>query len=179
MNKLAKGAIATGIGTALLLGGSTTLALWNDSADAGISRDISSGVLSLNAAPGEWTTSPDLWVPGDSFTYTTDVAIVAQGDNLQSELSIDPSSITGSPALLSALDLTMTVDDIQGGTLTPVDGRDNVYSVAPSNATSGDPVTATVTVAVDFPADSVSDLVAQGEEAHLSELQLLLNQVAN
>lgn len=179
MNKLAKGALATGLGTALLLGGGATLALWNDSANVGASQDINTGVLTLDTAGGSWSASPELWVPGDSFSYTTDVSIVAQGDNLSSELSIDPMSLTGTPALLAALDTTMTVDNVAGGSLDPVAGRDNVFEVSPTVATSGAPVTATVTITVDFPAGSVSDLVAQGAEAHLEDLGLLLNQVAS
>jgi alternate signal-mediated exported protein len=177
MNKLTKAALATGIGTALLVGGGSTLALWNDAADVGAAEDINTGVLTLDAGAGAWTANPELWVPGDSFSYTTDVSIVAQGDNLYSELSIDPTSITGAPALLAALETTMTVDGVQGGTLTPVGGEDNVFAVVPADATSGTPVTATITITVAFPADSVSDLVAQGADAHLADLQLRLNQV--
>ncbi|QIM15774.1 alternate-type signal peptide domain-containing protein [Leucobacter insecticola] len=176
MNKLAKGAIATGIGTALLLGGGTTLALWNDAVNVGSSQEINSGVLTLDATPGTWSASPDLWVPGDSFTYTTDVSIVAQGDNLISELKIDPSSVTGDAALLAALDYSISVSNVAGGSLTEI--SPDVYSVSPANATSGTPITATVTVKVDFPENSVSDLVAQGAQAQLSTLQLLLNQIA-
>ncbi|QIK63110.1 alternate-type signal peptide domain-containing protein [Leucobacter viscericola] len=176
MNKLTKGAIATAIGTALLLGGGTTLALWNDTVNVGSSQEISSGVLTLDATPGSWSASPELWVPGDSFTYTTQVSIVAQGDNLASELKIDPSSVTGDAALLAALDYSISVSDVTGGTLTAID--DATYSVSPANANSGDPISAKVTVKVDFPADVVTGLVAQGAEAHLSDLQLLLNQVA-
>lgn len=177
MNKLTKGALATGIGTALLLGGGSTLALWNDSAAVGASQDIESGVLTLDTSAGAWTTSPALWVPGDSFSYTADVSIVAKGENLSSELSIDPASITGTPALLAALKTNMTVANVQNGALTPVGGVDNAFTVSPADATSGTPVTATVTITVDFPADSVANLVAQGANAHLSDLQLRLNQV--
>ncbi len=178
MNKLAKGAVATALGTALLLGGAGTLALWNDSADLGAGQDIASGVLTLDAATGTWDANPALWVPGDAITYTTTVSIVAQGDNLAAELSVDPASITGSPALLAALDTTLAVSDVAGGALTPVAGQDNVFTVVPTDATSGAPVTATVTVTIGFPADSVSGLVAQGEQASVSNLQLLLHQVA-
>ncbi|WP_448060902.1 alternate-type signal peptide domain-containing protein [Cellulomonas hominis] len=178
MNKLAKGAVATALGTALLLGGAGTLALWNDSVDLGAGQDIASGVLTLDVGTGAWDANPALWVPGDAITYTTAVAIVAQGDNLAAELSIDPASITGDPALLAALDTSMAVSNVAGGALTPVAGRDNVFTVVPTSATSGAPVTAIVTVTIDFPASSVSGLVAQGERAYVSNLQLLLNQVA-
>lgn len=179
MNKLAKGAIATGIATALFLGGSATLALWNDSSNIGASSEINTGVLTLDATESTWSTNPELWVPGDSFNYTTEVSITATGDNLTSHLSIDPASITGSTALLDALETTMDITNINGGTLNPVNGQTNTFEVAPENKNSGTPITATVTITVDFPANSVTELVAQGEEAHLADLQLLLTQIAS
>jgi alternate signal-mediated exported protein len=150
---------------------------WNDAAnvDAG---QVSSGVLTLNADAGAWTPDISLWVPGDSATYTTNVSIVAQGDNIASQLSIDPASITGDPDLLNALGVTMTVGASTGGTLTPVAGEENVFTVSPNDPLSGIAITAPVTVTVDFPADSVTDLVAQGESVNLTGLNLLLQQVA-
>lgn len=177
MNKLTKAALATGVATALLIGGGSTLALWNDAVDVGAAGDITTGTLTLDATSGSWSEDPDQWVPGDSFTYTTQVSVVAQGDNLSSELSINPSSITGTPALVDALETTMTVDAVQNGTMTAVPGQENVFAVAPADATSGTPVEATVTITVDFPSGSVSDLVAQGAAAELSALELRLNQV--
>ena len=177
MNKLTKAALATGVATALLVGGGTTLALWNDAVDVGAGGDITTGALTLDATGGSWSDDPDQWVPGDSFTYTTQVSIVAQGDNLSSELSINPSSITGTSALVDALATTMTVDAVQNGAMTAAAGQENVFTVTPTDATTGTPVEATVTITVDFPSDSVSELVAQGATAELSALQLRLNQV--
>lgn len=177
MKRMTKGLIALSAGTALLLGGAGTLALWNDAAnvDAG---NVASGNLTLDAATGTWTPAISLWVPGDTATYTTDVSIVAQGDNIAAQLSIDPASITGDPELLGALDITMTVGTPTGGTFTPVAGQTNMYDVAPTDPLSGTPITAPVTVTVDFPEDSVTDLVAQGQTVNLSGMQLLLQQVA-
>jgi alternate signal-mediated exported protein len=177
MNRLTKGLIAVSAGTVLLLGGAGSLALWNDAAnvDAG---DVSSGVLTLDATPGAWAPDLTLWVPGDSAVYTTDVSIVAQGDNIAAQLSIDPASVTGDPDLLAALEITMAVGTPTGGTFTPVAGQTNVFDVAPTDPLSGTPITAPVTVTVNFPADSVTDLVAQGETVNLTGLQLLLQQIA-
>lgn len=175
MNKLAKGAIATGIATALLLGGGATLALWNDAVSVGAAEEINSGVLTLDASAGNWSASPELWVPGDSFSYTTDVSIVAKGDNLVSELTVDPASLTGDAALLEALDYSISVTDVAGGSFVAA-GADTV-SVVPSDALSGSPVTGKVTVTVTFP-ESVAGTVAQDAQAQLSGLQLLLNQIA-
>lgn len=177
MNKLAKGALAAGVATALFLGGGTTLALWNDHASVGSGKEINTGVLTLNATSGTWSDNPDLWVPGDSFTYTTTASIVAKGEHLASRLSIDPTSITGDPDLKAALTTTMTVDTTSGGTFTPVSGQANTFDVLPDNLTSGSPITAKITITVDFPKNSVSNKVAQGATVQLSGLELLLTQV--
>lgn len=174
MNKLAKGAIATGVATAMFLGGGATLALWNDAVTVGASESINSGVLTLNAATGDWSSSPELWVPGDSFTYTTDVSIVAKGDNLRAELSIDSDSVVGTPELVDALEYSIAVTNVTGGSLTP--NGSGALTVTPANATSGTPMTAKVVVTVHFP-ESTSGLVAQGATAQLDDLKFLLSQV--
>ncbi|MEO7017346.1 MAG: alternate-type signal peptide domain-containing protein [Leifsonia sp.] len=176
MKKLTTALVASGSGLILLIGTSGSLALWNDAAtvDAG---SVASGVLTINAANGAWTQQLQQWVPGDTETYTAEVSIVAQGDNLASQVKIDPGSITGDPELLGALEISLTFGTPTGGTLTPVAGESNVYDVAPDNPTSGTPITAPVTVTVTFPADSVTGTVAQGQTVQLGGMQFVLDQV--
>ncbi|KRC46800.1 hypothetical protein ASE16_15450 [Leifsonia sp. Root227] len=177
MKKLTTGLVAAGGGLVLLLGTSGSLALWNDAAnvDAG---SVSSGVLTVAATGGSWSDDLDHWVPGDSETYTANVSVVAQGDNLTSQISIDPASITGDPELLDALDVSLTFGTPTGGTFTPVAGENNVFDVVPDDPTSTTPITAPVTVTVTFPADSVTDTVAQGQTVELSGMNFVLQQVA-
>ncbi len=177
MKKLTTGLIAAGSGLILLIGTSGSLALWNDAAtvDAG---SVASGVLTINAANGAWSQQLQHWVPGDSETYAADVSIVAQGDNLASQVTIDPGSITGDPDLLGALEITLSFGTPTGGTFTAVAGETNVYNVVPDDPNSATPITAPVTVTVTFPADSVTGTVAQEQTVQLGGMQFVLQQVA-
>jgi alternate signal-mediated exported protein len=116
MNKLAKGAIATAAGIALLMGGAGTFAYWN--ASTGITGGtIVAGQLTItDATPsnGVWSvqkngtgtaTTVSLATykasPGDLLTYTKNVTITAIGDNLTAKLSLAPGSISPSTAGLT------------------------------------------------------------------------------
>ena len=102
MKKMTKGAIVTGLGVALLLGGGGTLAVWNTekSAEAGI---IASGQLDLEPGTGTWTTAAGTEVdietykvvPGESLTYTQPLTVTLEGDNLSAELSIIGLPVNG------------------------------------------------------------------------------------
>jgi len=174
MNSLTKATIATAAGVALFLGGAGSLALWNDSASLGSSGSITDGQLTI-AADGTWNTSgPAKWVPGDCVTYTATVDIVAQGDNLHSQLSINPASITDDAELLSVVDIEMTVGDVTGGSLTETGAGTDVYTVVADNAAGT--ITADVTATLSLPA-TVSGLTAQGQSASLGDLALLRQQV--
>ncbi len=178
MKKLTMGLVAAGSGLVLLIGTSGSLALWNDAAtvDAG---NVASGVLTVAATGGSWSQQLQQWVPGDSETYTAQVSVVAQGDNLKSQVTIDPASISGDPQLLGALQITLSFGAATGGTFTPVAGQPNVYDVVPTNPNSATPIVAPVTVTVEFPADSVTGTEAQGETVQLGGMQFVLQQIAS
>lgn len=117
MNKMTKGAIATGLGVALLLGGGGTLAVWNAGAE-GSAGTITSGDLNLHAEAGQWQSNisgviGDIneyrVVPGETLTYTQDLAVTLDGDNLQATLTVtgagqnngfNPNFVTVSEPLL-------------------------------------------------------------------------------
>ena len=176
MKKLTTGLVAAGCGLVLLIGTSGSLALWNDAAnvDAG---NIDSGVLTIAETGGAWTQPIQQWVPGDSDTFTAQMSIVAQGDNLHSQVTIDPASITGDPELLAALQIDLSFGTVTGGTLTPVAGQPNVYDVTPTDPNSATPITAPVTVTATFPPDSVTGTEAQGQTVQLGGMQFVLQQV--
>jgi len=173
MNKLVKGSIAGAAGIALLLGGAGTLALWNDSSSIADST-VKSGQLTLDSTAGTWNTNPALWVPGDSFEYTTTLAIVATGDNLDATLSVDEGSISSSSSeLLAALDIDVVpVGALPAGITANLDGT---FAVAAQTAgTYSLPVKVTVT----FPS-TVGDVVgdeAQDETVNLAALAFVLQQ---
>lgn len=114
MNKLTKGAIAGAAGLTLLLGGGTTFALWNSSAEVA-GGTIEAGNLVVSVAT-DLTTGDEVagtWIvkdgttagtaipvlsefaasPGDVLVYTKKMHITAEGDNLVAELTLDAGSI--------------------------------------------------------------------------------------
>ncbi len=128
MNKLAKGAIATATGGALLLGGAGTFALWNDVWDEGVDQPIATGQLQFagtDPVVGAWhadaagdveLSDTFLMVPGDTVYYVGTVNVLAEGDNLRATLGMDPGSIVVTPAG-SADDLGITARFQNGGTI--------------------------------------------------------------
>ncbi|WP_194266059.1 alternate-type signal peptide domain-containing protein [Arthrobacter yangruifuii] len=98
---MAKGALAIGIGSAMLLGGGGTLAVWNQTQAANAGQ-IQAGDLELTTQPGVWTnaygTVVDLdptntvadykVVPGDVLTYSQKMNVRLTGDLMQAKLSI-------------------------------------------------------------------------------------------
>lgn len=177
MNKFTKGAIATGAGVVLLLGGAGTFALWNDDATLN-GGTVSSGTLEITAGTtGTWTDASDdsvinianfRIVPGDVLEFTQNVQIDATGDNLEGELTVDGTSITGDAALIAALDFEFeaTGAAVSGSgtdTLTITPGTTGVTDLA-------------VKIVVTFDA-ATAGLVAQNDQVNLAGLKLVLEQV--
>jgi alternate signal-mediated exported protein len=179
MNKLFTGLVAGAAGLVLIVGGAGSLALWNDAAqvDAG---SVDSGVMTIAAQDGAWSPDIALWVPGDSATYTANVTIDLAGDNLSTELAVDADSIVGvgGDDLLNALDIQLGVGAITGGGTATSTGTPNVYTVVSDTPAAATTLTIPVTVTVDFPADSVTDTVAQNQSVDLSGLSFTLTQLA-
>lgn len=106
MNKLSKGTLAAAAAVALLIGGGSTLAFWNDSINVGAATTITAGNLKLEqkTAP-TWsvvngaTTTPvaDInalrIVPGDKLVYTGTYTVTAQGQNLSFTTGVTEGSI--------------------------------------------------------------------------------------
>lgn len=104
-NKLVlKGALMVATGTALLVGGFGTFALWSEQ-DPLPSAPISAGELSLQAQAESWIDeSPDAettaWdpatdelVPGDIVTLTVPLTVTAVGKNLAGTIHLDGSAL--------------------------------------------------------------------------------------
>lgn len=168
MNKLTKASIAGAAGIALLLGGAGTLALWNDSANLTVGS-ITSGTLTISDSAGTWdVNAPDLWVPGDSFTYTGTLAISATGDNLAATLDVDLDDfVTGNNNdFADALDVSFTA------TGSGISLNAGTYEVAPGAGT----VSVDVVVTVTFPA-TIDETTAQGLTVNLNGINFVLQQV--
>ena len=117
MNKMAKGALATGVGVALLLGGGGTLAVWNQSfaSEAGT---IASGDLNMTAGTAAaWTSNlqsapidvDDIAdykaIPGEELTYSQDLDVTLKGDHISANLTT-----TGAVAAAFAGQATVTTE---------------------------------------------------------------------
>jgi len=115
MNKMTKGALATGLGVALLVGGGGTLAVWNADATAG-AGEIKSGDLNITAKAGVWTNGNDKVtdlatyrvVPGDVLTFTQPVEVTLVGDLMKATLAVtDPNNAS---KFLQVSDVVLTKD---------------------------------------------------------------------
>lgn len=116
MNKVTKGALAIGLGVALLVGGGGTLAVWNAdaAAHAGI---ITTGDLKITATDGIWKNAlnekvtldgDDAYrvVPGDRLTFTQTVTVKLEGKNMKAKLTTRQPSNTNQSLNVSAVTLT-------------------------------------------------------------------------
>ncbi|WP_372696959.1 alternate-type signal peptide domain-containing protein [Arthrobacter sp. JSM 101049] len=123
MNKMTKGALATGIGVALLIGGGGTLAVWNSQAEANAGTIIA-GNMDLQAGQALWTNVAGddvtaqvqagqyLIVPGDSLTFTQPVDVTLSGDLMKAELALTgettstftPENVDVAPIVIKDLD---------------------------------------------------------------------------
>lgn len=109
MNKITKGALATGLGVALLLGGGGTLAVWNTTAEGEQDSSIVNGDLQLTAGKGTWTnahgTVIDLAtykaVPGDALTFTQPVAVKLDGDLMEANLTVNKNLVAAAGSFLT------------------------------------------------------------------------------
>jgi len=198
MNKLVKGAIATAVGSALLMGGAGTFAYWNDSVGITGGTIVAGNLAVADATPtdGVWTVQKDgtgtattvpniasfVASPGDKFTYTKTVKITATGNNLVATLALTPGSIVAATpasaantALASYLTSTSTIaatgTGVSAGT---VAGTYNV--TAGTVGVSARDVT--VSVVVTFPKSTTAGFENNTKlgSVNLSGLAVTLNQ---
>ncbi|MDP3208688.1 MAG: alternate-type signal peptide domain-containing protein [Rhodoglobus sp.] len=181
MNKLVKGAIAAAVGIALLMGGASTLAFWNDSASIP-GGSISAGTLSITAttpAPGTdgWksgaTAIPTIAnfriIPGDTITYTKTFTVTATGNNLTATAALTGGAITAASAAAAdtklAQYLTKTAVFTVGG-----------VSTSTVNASAGTQ-TVVVTVSITFPnGTAANDNLAKSGSVNLDAFAITLTQ---
>lgn len=141
MKKSTKALIAGGIGVALLVGGAGTVAFWTDEADGG-DGVITAGTLDLGTpAGGGWeishagdgsgtATAPvafnpesDQIVPGDILTYTQNIPVTLEGENIAAEFDgvIDVAAASGD-ANDTALADALETDDLAATGVTGATG---------------------------------------------------------
>lgn len=147
MNKMAKGALATGVGVALLLGGGGTLAIWNDTANV-TTGSIVAGDLDLTSGTAVWkkadeTVIPDFAnykvVPGEVLKFEQPITIKLTGEQLKAELV--PDFGTTSNGFSGQLSYDYKIVQDRNGVKTELKNR---------NLTAANSGTATVTATVTF-----------------------------
>ncbi|WP_315097796.1 alternate-type signal peptide domain-containing protein [uncultured Cellulomonas sp.] len=198
MRKTTKGAIAVGVGVALLLGGAGTMAAWRVSAGVGAGTSVTSGKLAVVAkadATGapvwSWTNpattpaySPTTTriVPGDSVTRTQVFTVTARGDHLTFTGALDVApAVTGDPTLVAKLAAGTTTTITVVGTPTGVTGSGtSTISVASGSAATADlvfdvRVTSTVAWPIGTAGSDAADTMNQ--TVNLAAANLLLTQV--
>lgn len=139
MNKMIKGAAFAGVGVALLLGGGGTLANWNVEKEAPAGTIIS-GDLDLAAPQGSWTSSKGggeiikieeyKVVPGETLTYTQDLTLTIEGDQLAARLEVGGVPTLGSYVTLTGPVLTNTAGDVLPTTVLDANSPDQVRATA-------------------------------------------------
>ncbi|MFS0865862.1 alternate-type signal peptide domain-containing protein [Microbacterium sp. 179-B 1A2 NHS] len=187
MKKFVKASIATAAGITLLLGGAGTFATWNASAaEAGASVVAGNLVVEKAAAAGVWksgTKTIDIngyaIVPGETLTYTKQMRVVAEGDQLTAKLSLAGGAIAAAT--------TATADEKLAGYLTSsavltatgegiVSTAPNTFTVVPGAGAIDQ--TVTVTVSITFPKGTDgSNNDAKLGKVSLSDMNVALSQV--
>ncbi|MFT4294496.1 MAG: alternate-type signal peptide domain-containing protein [Micropruina sp.] len=195
MKKTTKGVIASGVAVVLLLGGGSTLAYWNDSANLGGSNTITAGTLTVvaNGTPawniqhtsGAMTAVPDInvvrVVPGDVLTYTVPATITARGQNLRFQVGLAGGSIAAAggnaaDAALAGRLANSAVFAVTGAT--PVGTGGDTFEH--KNNASGN-YTATITATITWPfgaaGSPAQDNPAKTGAVNLSNFALTVTQV--
>lgn len=128
MNKMAKGAIATGVGVILLAGGGGTLATWNQASNASMGQVVA-GDLNLEAGAGVWTNALGNTVkvaeykvvPGDTLTYTQPLTVTLTGDLMVARLAVTGAGADGGFGGNALVSPTMLTDDATKAVLPTTD----------------------------------------------------------
>lgn len=105
MRNSIKAALAATAGGGLLLGGTGSLAYWNDATEVQPDTTLTSGTLDLGAPTcaswklddgSDFTAGSDTIVPGDTLTRSCQLAISATGDHLTAQLTANAPSMPDS-----------------------------------------------------------------------------------
>lgn len=133
--RASKAVVASTLGIALLLGGST-YALWSVNAEMGSSATIAAGDLQVSAASAQnWFDVTDearplelsslnnfLLAPGDKLQLTQDLNVIVVGDNISGVLKLLVPNSSESSAILAQTTLTLSLfnkDGVEISSVTP------------------------------------------------------------
>lgn len=138
MQKITKGALASGAAALLLIGGGSTLALWSDS-EVITGGEITFGALELTPGVENATeTSSIELVPGDDDTIVNTYTVTAEGDGLEATIAVTDPSVSGDDGLTSSTSTTFT----------PEGGEPGELPTTITEAQNGGVITVTTTVSL-------------------------------
>lgn len=176
--KATKVTIASTLGVALLLGG-TTYALWSSNAPANTAAIIQTGDLQVTSAtPQKWVDITDaakpvqlanlddfLMVPGDKLSLKQDLNVVIVGDNISGTLKVLAPNTTESLAILAQAKFTLTLFDKDGvnvGSISPtvntLESLEIEVANLPQTAATGEKYSVELTVELPASADNATKL---------------------
>jgi len=155
MKKTTKGAIASGVGVVLLLGGAGTLAFWTDSEPIA-GGPINSGHLKIvtdatNTGCGSWQldsgesapttyTAGDPLVPGDVLSRNCAFTVQAVGNHLRATVGITAVSFSGTDGDFGGkLDASVSALKINGTPVSSFTEDDNGASLTADVTVTFDP----------------------------------------
>ena len=189
MKKFVKASIATAAGITLLLGGAGTFATWNAKASAGSAEIVAGNLVVKSKGEGVWmsgNTAIDIntyaIVPGEVLTYTKEMTVIAEGEQLTAELGLTGGSVAAvdknNPADVELAKLL--VNKNSNVTLTAagegiVLTSPNTFSVTPGDKKIEETVTVTVTVAFPDEAEGAENDAMRGKVS-LGGLDVTLTQ---
>ena len=188
MKKIVKASIATAAGITLLLGGAGTFATWNASATEAGSQIVAGNLVVENTGTaGVWKSGSKTIdiagyaiVPGETLTYTKQMRVLAEGDQLTAKLELTGSSIA--PATAGDVEDTALAGYLTSNAKLAATGEGivstggNSFTVVPGAGAIDQLVT--VTVSITFPAGSTaSNNNAKTGAVTLSDFTVAMTQV--
>lgn len=192
INTTPKIVVASALGIALLLGGST-YALWSANAPVQSAATITSGDLQVSSATAQtWTdisnasnpvTIPDLsnflLSPGDTIQLKQDLNVIVVGNNISGTLQAQLPNNTASASLLAQAKFTLAILDKDGkeiNSITPATNTLSSLDLSVSNLKQTAPAGEkyTVVVTVELPADSTNNTKTQ--IGALANMTIILDQ---
>lgn len=175
MNKFVKGSIAAAAATVLLLGGAGSLAYWN--AEAGVGpATINAGTLTLDVDDIAWEQDITAWVPGDSDRLETTLTVVAEGDHIEGEISLDEASLVFVGQGNADISDQFVVEFAQDGAATKPATATLSYAGGVFTFAGAGTYEIPVSVDVEFLYGTAADNDAQGATVDLSELNFVVTQ---
>lgn len=192
--KMTQVAVASALGLALLVGGST-YALWSATSTANTAATITTGDLAVTAS------APELWsdvtvpatpvqitdlsayrmAPGDSLQLEQDLNAVVVGNNITGILNVSVPNTTASAAILAQAQFAVQVYDknnVLVGSVAPTTNTAGSLSVTinnlPQTDATGDAYRVVVTVTLPTAADNDTKL----QTISLSDMVITLDQGA-